>query len=80
MTYSEFRNQFSDTWRFRNAYGSLTYEEAKAMIDAETCPPGDKAAMIDAWREAILMNTTANSAGMTLNTYTGLTLKTRTSF
>ncbi len=52
MTYSEFRNQFSDTWRFRNAYGSLTYEEAKAMIDAETCPPGDKAAMIDAWREA----------------------------
>ena len=52
MTYTEYRNQFPDDWRFRNAYGELTYEEAKALIDAETAPAHVKAAMLDAWREA----------------------------
>ena len=52
MTYSEFRNQFSDILSFKNAYGSLTYEEAKALIDAEASPVHIKAAMIDFWREA----------------------------
>ena len=52
MTYSEFRDQFSNTYKFEYAYGSLTYEEAKALVDAEACSPSQKACMIDTWREA----------------------------
>lgn len=52
MTYSEFRNQFSSTWSFEDAYGSLTYEEAKALIQAEISPPSIKACMIDKWRDS----------------------------
>ena len=52
MTYSEFRNQFSATLRFEQAFGSLSYEEAKALIDAEICSPDSKAGMIDKWYEA----------------------------
>lgn len=51
MTFTEYKNQFSDNWSFRQAFGKLTYEEAKAMIDAEMCPPDKKAAMIGIWRE-----------------------------
>ncbi len=52
MTYSEFRNQFSDNWSFMRAYGSLAFEEVKALIDAEICPPSEKADMIEGWRDA----------------------------
>lgn len=52
MTYSEYRNQFTDNEEFLWAYGSLTKEEAKAMIDAEICPPSIKACMMDTWRVA----------------------------
>ena len=52
MTYSEFRNQFSNTWSFMHAYGSLSFEEVKALIDAEMCPPSEKTDMFDAWRDA----------------------------
>lgn len=52
MTYSDFKNQFSSAWSFMHAYGSLTYEEAKALVDAEICSPSIKASMIDSWRDA----------------------------
>ncbi len=52
MTYSEYRNQFSNTWSFNNAFGSLTYEEAKALIDAEITSPDIKACMFETWRNA----------------------------
>lgn len=54
MTYSEFRNRFTDVKEFRRAYGALTYEEAKALIDAETSPTHIKARMIDTWKTARL--------------------------
>ena len=52
MTYSEFRNQFSDTDSFMRAYGVLTYEEARALIDAENASTTIKACMITTWRQA----------------------------
>ena len=35
MTYSEFRNQFASTDSFMWAYGRLSIEEARALIEAE---------------------------------------------
>ena len=52
MTYSEFRNQFSNIQRFVQAYGSLTYEEVGTLIDEDMCPIRIKPYMIDLWREA----------------------------
>lgn len=52
MTYSEYRNQFSDVESFWLAYGVLTIEEAKALIDAEVASPSIKAAMITSWYSA----------------------------
>ena len=52
MTYSEFRDQFSSAESFILAYGLLSFEEAKAMIDAENSPPDIKPCMITEWREA----------------------------
>ena len=52
MTYSEFRNQFTSVEAFRLAYGKLSFEEARALIDAEQCPTSIKACMITKWREA----------------------------
>ena len=52
MTYSEFRDQFPSDERFMEAYGLLSFEEAKAMIDAEYSSPDRKACMINKWHEA----------------------------
>ena len=52
MTYSEFREQFSSVESFIQAYGQLSFKEAKAMIDAEKSSPGMRACMITKWREA----------------------------
>ena len=52
MKYSEFRNQFSTVESFRQVYGRLSFEEAKALIDAESCAPFIKACMISTWRDA----------------------------
>lgn len=52
MTYSEFREQFSGVNEFMWAYGQLTYEEAKAMIDADKGSPGIKACMMTTWYKA----------------------------
>ena len=52
MTYSEYKNQFSNSWSFMDAYGSLSYEEAKALAEAEMCSPSIQASIIDTWREA----------------------------
>ena len=52
MTYSEFREQFSCVESFIQAYGQLSFKEAKAMIDAEKSSPGMRACMITKWREA----------------------------
>ena len=52
MTYSEYRNQFSNIRSFIRNYGELTLEEAEALIDADNCPPSIKPCLIDMWREA----------------------------
>lgn len=52
MTYSEFRNQFPSVDGFMYAYGQLSFEEARAMINAEKSSPSIKACMITKWREA----------------------------
>lgn len=52
MTYSEYRNQFSNVESFRRAYGNLTYEAVKALIDAEESSPSIKAAMMTTWYHA----------------------------
>lgn len=52
MTYSEFREQFSCVESFIQAYGQLSFKEAKAMIDAEKSSPGMRACTITKWREA----------------------------
>lgn len=73
MTFTEYKNQFSDKWHFRQALGKLSYEEAKALIDAETCPPSDKDAMIETcraeWRSEKLRNigvSYSESRGLTI--------------
>lgn len=52
MTYSEFRNQFSNVENFMRAYGALTAEESKALIDAENASPRTKFCLIAIWHEA----------------------------
>ena len=52
MTFSEYRNQFPGVEEFRQAYGQLSFEQAKAMIAAEEASPSIKACMITTWREA----------------------------
>ncbi|MBQ3860594.1 MAG: hypothetical protein II779_08695 [Clostridia bacterium] len=52
MTYSEFRNQFASTDSFMWAYGRLSIEEARALIEAENTSATVKACMMTAWREA----------------------------
>ena len=52
MTYSEFRNQFTSVEAFRLAFGNLSFEDARALIDAEKSSPSIKACMITAWRES----------------------------
>lgn len=60
MTYSEFRNRFTSVEAFELAYGRLSMEEARALIDAEKCAPFIKACMITKWgqarREVLLAN------------------------
>lgn len=52
MTYSEFRNQFSDVDSFLWAYGKMTLEEARDLIEAEDTSATVKACMMTTWREA----------------------------
>jgi len=52
MTYSEFRSQFASTDSFMWAFGRLSIEEARALIEAEKTSATAKACMMTAWREA----------------------------
>ena len=52
MTYSEFRKQFLTVEGFMQAYGALSIDEAKALINEEKASPSIKAWMITKWREA----------------------------
>ena len=52
MTYSEYRNQFSTIQSFVQAYGSLTYDEVKALIKNDACPISIESFIIDMWHEA----------------------------
>ena len=52
MTYSEYRNQFPTIQSFVQAYGSLTYDEVKALIKNDACPISIEPFIIDMWHEA----------------------------
>ena len=52
MTYSEYRAQFRKDETFRKAFGQLTEDEARALIDAERCAIHIKACMMSTWRKA----------------------------
>ena len=52
MNYSEFRHQFSSTESFMQAYGRLTEEEARALVDADDSPTFIKACMMTTWSTA----------------------------
>ena len=52
MTYSEFRNQFSDVESFMRAFGALTVEEAKVLIDAEKAARRTGVFLMSVWHEA----------------------------
>ena len=52
MTYSEYRAKFRKDETFRKAFGQLTEDEARALIDAERCEIHIKACMMSSWRKA----------------------------
>lgn len=52
MTYSEFRSTFESVEEFRREFGSMSFEDACALISAEHASPSIKAAMIGSWRRA----------------------------
>lgn len=73
MTYSEFRNQFSDVNSFLWAYGKLTLEEARALIEAEETSTTAKACMMTTWRTA-RRKVKLHNVGVTLRDDHGLTV------
>ena len=54
MRYSTFQRKFKTAEDFSRAYGALSCEEARALIDAEPTGYHIKACMFDCWRRARL--------------------------
>lgn len=52
MTYSKYRAKFKTVEEFKKAFGRLSEEEARALIDAESCATHIKAQMFSTWRSA----------------------------
>ena len=52
MTYSKYRAKFKTVDEFKKAFGRLSEEEARALIDAERCEIHIKACMMSTWRKA----------------------------
>lgn len=52
MTYSKYRAKFKTVEEFKKAFGRLSEEEARALIDAERCEIHIKACMMSTWQSA----------------------------